>query len=183
MTLDEVFKKVITFLNKLKVEYIVIGGIAAGTIGEPRMTQDIDIDLLLSKKNIPDFLKKMEKAGFRIDEEKSLKRAQKTGTFQIFLEEYHIDFIIASTDFEREAIKRKKIMNLYDIKGYFPTPEDLILFKIIPGRPIDISDIEKIGIRYSGKLDKKYLTDWARKLSGETEDSRIYNEVKRILKL
>ena len=38
--LEDVFKKIVTFLNKGKYKYFVIGGIAAGTLGEPRMTAD-----------------------------------------------------------------------------------------------------------------------------------------------
>lgn len=33
--LEEVFKKVVLFLNQEKLEYIIIGGVAAGVLGEP----------------------------------------------------------------------------------------------------------------------------------------------------
>ena len=41
--LEVAYKKLIKFLNKEGAEYIVIGGIAAGILGEPRMTGDIEI--------------------------------------------------------------------------------------------------------------------------------------------
>lgn len=53
-----IFKKVFTELNKQKVKYIVVGGVAVNMYGYPRFTGDLDILLLLEEKN----LKKMDKA-------------------------------------------------------------------------------------------------------------------------
>lgn len=181
LRLDKLYRKVIGFLNREKVNYIVIGGVAAGTLGEPRVTGDVDIDLSISKKDMADFLSKAKKAGFQFDKNVCKERAKRTGTFQIKYKEFHLDFIIASTDLEREAFKRKKVIRLYNIKAYFPTPEDLILLKVISGRPLDIIDAEKVAIRWSGKLDSKYLESWAQELSDEAENLRIYNEVTRLL--
>ncbi len=181
--LEDVFKKLVSFLNKEKFEYIIIGGIAAGTLGEPRVTGDVDVDILLDRNNISEFLNKAKRARFKIDKQKCINRAKLTSVFQISYGDFHIDFIIASIDFEKEAIKRKRIIKLYAIKAFFPTPEDFILLKIIPARPQDLIDVEKVIIRYKGKLDKKYLETWAQKLSDEAEDMRIYNELQRLLAL
>jgi len=59
----------------------------------------------------------------------------------------------------------------------------LILLKIVPGRLKDLADVENIAKRNAGKLDEKYILDWAMKLSDEAEDLRIYRRVKRLLKL
>lgn len=180
--LEDVYKKAVDFLNKGKYEYIIIGGIATGTLGEPRVTGDVDIDILLDRNNISDFLEKAKKAGFRFDRKKCFERAKKTGVFQINYGEFHIDFIIASIDLEKEAFKRKKIIKLHNIKAFFPTPEDLILLKIIPARTQDLLDAEKVVIRHKGKLDVDYLVTWAEKLSDEAQDMRIYNTLKGLLK-
>jgi hypothetical protein len=181
--LDDVFKKVISFLNKEKVEYIIIGGIAAGTLGEPRVTGDIDADILLDKDKMGGFLSKAEKSGFKVNRKRCIETAKRVSVFQINYGDFHVDFIIASTDLEREAFRRKRIIRLYGLKAFFPTPEDLILLKIIPGRPQDLIDAEKVIIRHKEKLDVKYLKDWAQRLSDEAQDLRIYNELKRLLAL
>lgn len=181
MLLEEVYKKVIAFLNKGKFDYIVIGGLAAGVLGEPRLTGDVDIDLAMKKRDVAGFLRKAKKQGFNINERKCLANVSKTGTFRIFLSVFHIDFIIASTEFEKEAFRRKKSISFFRMKAYFPTPEDFIILKIIPGRPLDIADAEKVATRNSGRLDKKYLERWAQALSDQAQDARIYNEVKRLI--
>lgn len=180
--MEDVYKKVVSFLNKEKYEYIVIGGIAAGTMGEPRITGDVDIDILLDRYNISDFLKKANKEGFRFDEKKCLKRAKASGVFQINYGDFHVDFIIASIDLEKEAFKRKQAITLHNVKAFFPTPEDLILLKIIPGRPQDLLDAERVVLRNREKLDRGYLMTWAQRLSEEAQDMRIYNTLRKLLK-
>lgn len=180
--LEQVYKKVVTFLNRSKYKYLIIGGIAAGTLGEPRVTGDVDVDIIIDQEDVPDFLDKAKKDGFKVSPKKCLRTAEQTGTFHINYGDFHIDFIIASTDLERQAFNRKKTIKLYGIKAFFPTPEDLIIFKIIPGRKQDLLDAERIVMRHKEKLDIGYLESWARKLSDQAEDMRIWNELKTLLK-
>jgi hypothetical protein len=53
-----IFQKVFTTLNKYKIKYIVVGGVAVNLHGYSRFTGDLDILLLLEEEN----LKKMDKA-------------------------------------------------------------------------------------------------------------------------
>ena len=182
-SLQEVFKKTISFLDKQGYDYLVIGGIASSILGQPRMTEDVDICIFINKSMVKKFLGVAQKNGFEFNEKEILKKVKETGTFQIFIGEFHVDFLILSTDFEKTALSRKQMVNIYGINAPFPTPEDLILFKIIPARHIDLADAENIAKRHSGKLDKGYLEKWAMKLSDEAEDIRIYNEVKRLLRV
>lgn len=179
--LEQVYKKVVTFLNKGKYQYLIIGGIAAGTLGEPRVTGDVDVDIMLSQEEIGDFLDKAQKDGFKVLKKKCLKAAEQSGAFQINYGDFHIDFIIASTNFEDQAFKRRKIIRLYSINAFFPTPEDLILLKVIPGRRQDLLDAERVVLRHKEKLDTGYLKTWAQKLSDQAEDMRIWNELKKLL--
>jgi len=182
MKLEDVFIKIVEFLEKYKLPYLIIGGIAAGVLGEPRATGDIDIDIKIKKGSVNDFLKNAERIGFRYDKKEEIKKVKNTGTFKIWHGDFHIDFLISSTEFEEIAFKRHKRIKIFGIKANFPTPEDLILFKIIPARPVDKIDAENIVKRHWGKLDKQYLMDWAIKLADEAEDLRIYREVKKLLR-
>ena len=151
--LEDVYKKAVNFLNREKFEYIIIGGIAAGTLGEPRVTGDIDIDISLEEEKVSDFLKKAKRGGFKVDE----------------------------TRCKRQAFRRKKTVRLFNTKAFFPTPEDLILLKIIPARAQDLLDARNVLIRHKGKLDLKYLRTWARRLSDQAQDMRILNELRKLL--
>ena len=181
MKLEDVFRKTVHFLEQYEFPYLIIGGIAAGVLGEPRTTGDIDIDINIKKNSVRDFLKLVEKAGFTFNRNEVIKSVKATGTFKLWLGDFHVDFIMASTKFEENAFKRKQKIKLFGIEANFPSNEDLIILKIIPGRAIDKFDAENITKRHKGKVDKKYLLEWAMKLSEEVEDLRVYNEVKKLL--
>ncbi|MEW6687004.1 MAG: nucleotidyltransferase [Candidatus Edwardsbacteria bacterium] len=184
--LEDEYKRIIAFLNKEGLNYLVIGGVAVSVIGEPRETIDIDLCVFIKRAQINSFLRKAKKIGYTVNEKEVLTRVKLTGTFSIISimdKKIRIDFIIASHAVEKNAFKRKIEVELYGVKAYYPTPEDLILLKIVPGRTQDIADVEKIAIRHKSKLDEKYLLAWAMKLSDESQDLRIYKEVKRLLSL
>ena len=82
--LDDVYKKVVSFLNERKYKYMVIGGIAAGTLGEPRVTGDVDVDIIISNRDMADFLVAARKAGFKVQKDKCLDSVERTGTFRIY---------------------------------------------------------------------------------------------------
>ena len=181
-SLDRFAVKTFRFLNKTKIPYLVIGGLAAGVVGEPRFTYDIDVDIALDPKTLGDFLAKAKKEGFRFDAQAVQRDMEAQGAFRIAGKRFHIDFIVASTELEKEAMGRAKFKSLYGIKTAFPTPEDLILLKVIPGRPQDILDIDRIARRHLAHLDESYLLCWAQRLSDEAEDLRIYNTVAGLLR-
>ena len=181
ITLEQIYAKVVNFLNDGRYDYLIIGGIAAATLGEPRVTGDVDVDIVMEPELVREFLDNAEKAGFEVDRDSCLERFNHTGTFQIGYQGYHVDFIVASTDLERQALARKIKVRLHGVEAFFPTCEDLILMKIIPGRQLDILDVQNVVIRHRKDLDVQYLQSWARKLCDEAEDMRIWNELKRLL--
>jgi hypothetical protein len=182
MSLADAYKKIVTFLNSDNYDYLIIGGIAAGTLGEPRVTADVDVDIAINKEDVPEFLDKVIKAGFTVPVKKCLKSAEQVGVFQISFGDYHIDFIIASTDLETQACKRHKVIQLHGVKAFFPSPEDLILLKIVPGREKDLLDARSVVLRHKGKLDTRYLKTWATKLCDEAQDMRIWKVLNNLLK-
>ena len=182
MALVDAYKKIVRFLNGGEFNYIIIGGIAASAIGEPRITADVDVDIVLNQEEVSNFLDKAKKAGFEVPVKKCIESARRMGVFQISFGDYHIDFIIASTDLEVEACRRRKAIQLHGIKAFFPSPEDLILLKIIPGREKDLLDAKGVVLRHKGKLDTRYLKTWARKLCDEAEDMRIWTVLNNLLK-
>jgi predicted nucleotidyltransferase len=182
MALVDAYKKIVKFLNSGGYNYIIIGGIAASAIGEPRITADVDVDIVLGQEEVPHFLNKALKAGFKVPVKKCIESALQMGVFQISLGDYHIDFIIASTELETQACQRREEIQLQGVKAFFPSPEDLILLKIIPGRDKDLLDAKNIVLRHKEKLDIQYLKTWAMKLCDEAEDMRIWTVLSKLLK-
>lgn len=55
------FEKVFRELNKAKVKYLVVGGVAVNLYGYPRFTGDLDLLLFLDKENLEKMDKVMKK--------------------------------------------------------------------------------------------------------------------------
>jgi hypothetical protein len=121
---DQFFKEVIDFLEASQVRYLVIGGIAVSVIGEPRMTQDIDLIISLKKQDVQDFLETAKTYGFEIDIKQELQRIKRTGTFKLSHRPFHADVIIASIPLEESAFRRAQRIKLLDKIVSFPSPED-----------------------------------------------------------
>lgn len=142
---------------------MVVGGIAVNFLGDPRFTKDLDLVITIDPKKETNFIKVLRKNGFKFRED-TLKILLKAGNmFEVYdpAEIYRIDFWIPKTDFENHAFSRKQTKKWENKKIHFTSPEDLILFKLLAGRPQDILDIKSILGRQKGKLDRKYLKFWA----------------------
>lgn len=149
--------------------YLVIGGMAQAVIGEPRLTQDVDCIIALPSSHTATWLDGFVKAGFAVDRAKAVERIEAVGTFTARRGSWRIDVIIASTEFEQSAFRRAQRLRVYDVEANFPTPEDLILLKLVPGREKDLLDAKTVLARHRGHLNRPYLERWAQRLSDEAE--------------
>lgn len=172
---------VLGFLHSEKIRYFVLGGVAVVLVGEPRSTLDLDLDLQIRFSRLPSFLRRAEEAGFQFEKRTVSYQARERGTFRMHWGRLPVDAILASTPLEREAFRRSQKTELYGQPIYLPTPEDLLLLKIVPGRPKDLIDAEGIVLRHGKRLDREYLEMWARRLCDEAEDMRIWKILQRLL--
>lgn len=177
-----VFGKVIRLLKETRTPYLLIGGLAASLLGEARITNDADFIIVINDEKLRVFLKKAKEKGFKFPEKKLWEVFSLKGIFRLFCEGLQVDFIRVSTELENQAFKRKKRTKLFGKVIFIPSPEDMILFKTIPGRDIDLIDIKRILTRHWKSIDRKYLEDWAMRISDEAEDARIYYRLKKIIK-
>ncbi len=172
--------RVAEILQKLKISYMVTGGIAVFVWGRPRFTADIDIvvelNLATAEKLIP-VLRSLSEASY-IDEYAVEDAIGRFGEFNFIDGEsgIKVDFWVIKDDpFNISRIKRRVSKNILGHKVFFISPEDLILSKLLwyksTGTSRHLEDVESI-LKISGEnLDKKYLKQWAIKLrvSGSLE--------------
>ena len=181
MSLKKAYRKIISFLNENKVDYLVIGGVASGLLGEPRFTTDIDICLFVKKKDIKSLIEKLEEAGFDLDKKQIKERIKLSQTFRVFCKDIPIDFILSSTEFEKEALKRKQIIKFQGVKANFPSVEDFIVFKIISAREKDIADAKATFIRHKERLNISYIEKWIKKFCEIAQSLMYWNNFKKIM--
>ena len=174
--MEKLLKSLSTFLSKEKIKYAAIGGFAVLVYGEPRMTVDLDINIILSRKMINEFLVKAKKYGILPLLPNTKKLARETGViplrFKKGKEDWRVDVILAENLLEYRAIERAKLMKVAGVKLSVISPEDLIIHKIASTRPRDHEDLRGILLRQKGKLDINYIRDMLKKID-KSSKSRL----------
>jgi hypothetical protein len=74
-----------------------------------------------------------------------------------------VDLFLAESRFQRQLLLHRRQEQLDDAPIWLVSPEDLILLKLLAGRPRDHADIGDI-LFTQGKLDEVYLRLWAKEL-------------------
>lgn len=145
------------------VPYMVIGGQAVLLYGEPRLTRDIDITLGIDANELPRLLRICASAGLRLlvpDPDAFVHETMVLPTIEPSTE-IRVDFIFSSLLYERQAIERGHDRQLQGASVRYASVEDLIIHKLVAGRPRDIEDAQAI-IAKTPAIDRAYVTRWLR---------------------
>ncbi|KAA3616452.1 MAG: hypothetical protein DWQ05_12020 [Calditrichaeota bacterium] len=141
--LPEDFKEFITFLNKSKVRYLLVGGWAVGIYGNPRATKDIDFLIAIDDENIQKLLSALEKFGAPRVDGKVFQ--VKGNVFRLGRSPVQIDIIndASGINFE-ECYPRRNTVSIENIEISLISKADLIQNKRAAGRHRDLGDIESL---------------------------------------
>lgn len=176
-------KALAEFLSEQEIKYIVLGGIAVSVYGEPRLTADIDVNILLDKKRVGDFLAKAKAYGFYPNSHNLDNFIEKAGVIPMLFKKRDvvgkINFIIAENALECAAIERGKVKEIDSIKLRLISPEDLVIHKITSLRSRDLEDVNSIIIRQKSKLDIGYIRNWLNKIDkigGKGQFLKLFQE-------
>jgi len=141
---DPYFIDFLKLLNKYKVEYLIIGGIAVNFHGYSRTTGDMDIWIKPSNENGKNLISAIDEFGFDAEDLKQ-KDFEKTDVFFLGTPPLRIDVLnkMQGLKFDESYTKRKiiehqgVIVNLLNL-------EDLKVNKLLSGRHKDLDDLENL---------------------------------------
>lgn len=86
----------------------------------------------------------------------------------------HFDFVFSFSAYKNEARRRANRIKLEDTLVNFASLEDLIIHKLIAGRPRDIEDIKSIILK-NPKYDSNYIEKWAKEFDASLGEE--YNKL------
>lgn len=175
-------QKAFDFLKGSGVRHLVIGGLAVGAIGEARTTGDVDVIGFASPEDAEALILKAVAAGFEVRPDVEHERLHATGTLRFRHGPFQLDIILASLPFEEAAYARAMKKRLFGRLVPLPTPEDLILFKILAGRDKDILDAVGVARRHLPKLDRRYLEDTIQGICDLAEDMGPWRRLESVLR-
>ena len=109
---------------------MLTGSLASSMYGVPRATNDIDLVIAPSRKQLTDLLQLLKRMGLLVDDEQALA-ALKSGTmFSVidFSNSWKVDFIVRkSREFSTTEFERRQTHEVDGMRLTLASPEDVIL--------------------------------------------------------
>jgi len=118
--------------ERVGVPYAVVGSVASGFHGEPRMTRDIDIVAKLYRSDVAALAKEFPGDDFYFDREMVIESMKSRQPFNIIHLEtmWKADIILPREAYTNEQIDRRQRVELGGVGTYVITAEDTIVSKM-----------------------------------------------------
>jgi len=171
------------YLQAAGLPSMVIGGLAVSVWGEPRVTRDADVKVLLQRESAQRLLDALpaEYVPFLADPLNALRR--QGILFVRDSADTRLDLLLAETAFDETAIHRARIVGVSGgLSVRVCSAEDLLIYKLIATRPRDHEDARGIVRRQGDKLDDDYIIDWLRQFEQALDDSTLVTTYQRLRK-
>jgi hypothetical protein len=145
--------------RRLGARWYVFGAQAAVVWGRPRMTADVDATIELETSDLGELLDAASRTGLEPREEHAEQIALDTRVVPLVLAKRSlpVDLIIAGSGLEVRFLDRARMVAFGVRKFPLISPEDLVLTKLIAGRPRDLEDVRGILTEQGKKLDFPYI--------------------------
>lgn len=161
MTVDDVALRVADALNAACIPYMLVGGFSSNYYGIPRSTKDADFVVQL------DAFTSRFAAGLGPDfePEEQLTFETNTGTqrqnFRVKGSIFKVEMFRLSNDpHDQERFGRRRRVEFQGHIVFFPSAEDVIVWKLRWARARDKDDVRAvIGVQQQ-KLDWRYIESW-----------------------
>jgi len=110
--------------------------------GVPRLSADVDVTLRLTPDAPERFVDDMRAAGFelRVDDPEFVRRTRVL-PFVHLASRMPLDVVLAGSGLEDEFLTRARLLEIEGLRVPTIDPEDLIIAKILAGRPKDLEDV------------------------------------------
>jgi len=158
---QKILRRVASQLKKSSIPYMVIGGQAVLIYGEPRLTRDIDITLGIGVGELQRIKKVLHEMGLKVLVKNDRQFVERTMVLPTkdMESEIRVDFIFSFSPYERQAIERARDIKVGRTHVRFASLEDVVIHKVISGRPRDLEDIKSILVK-NPKYDSDYISSW-----------------------
>ena len=163
---------------------MVIGGVAVIALGVPRYTADIDVTIQ-GRSSHPEQVFSVfshHEIGPRIESALEFAKAR-----QVLLALHEpsgisIDASLAWLPFEEEAIQSSLATEFAGVPIRVPRPEDLLIYKLVACRPLDVEDAEGLLLLYGREMDLDRVRDLIQQFSGVLGDPIHIETLERLLR-
>ncbi|HAK96291.1 MAG TPA: hypothetical protein DCM87_15190 [Planctomycetes bacterium] len=168
----ELLRKIIETLEDVHVPYALVGSMASGAYGEPRMTRDIDIVADLRAEHVSRLCAAFPAAEYYVSKDAAFEAVLHRGQFNIIhaASANKIDIMLPRRGpWEEQQLSRARRMRIFsDLDCSVAAPEDVIIAKLRyyreGGSEKHVRDIAGILKVSCSLVDREYVARWAEAL-------------------
>jgi len=143
-------------LADLRVGWYVFGAQAVLHWGRPRLTEDIDITVQLGALDLRQLVAQLQEAGFTLRVEGTDAFITQTRVVPLAFGStgWALDLVVGGPGLEEEFVRRAVLVAVApNVIVPIISAEDLIVTKVLAGRPKDLDDIRGVLLAQAGRLD------------------------------
>jgi hypothetical protein len=135
--------------------WYLFGAQAVAAFGLPRLTADVDVTVEASVEDVGPLVDMLERAGFTLRVPDAAAFARRTRVVPVAHRGsgFPVDVVIAGPGLEEEFLGRAVALDLEGSVVPVISPEDLLVTKILAGRPRDMDDARGVLRERGDELD------------------------------
>ncbi len=170
-------------LDREGLRWYVFGAQAVVVYGQPRLTADVDVTLEASLERVLELVAPLGEHGFEpraADPWELLHRAR------VLLLQHRpsglaVDLVVAGPGLEEEFLAHRRFVDLGGLEVPVISPEDLVVTKILAGRPKDLDDVRGILREQGDRLDLERSRRFLRMLEQALDRSDLVPALERLV--
>jgi predicted nucleotidyltransferase len=158
---EQLLEAIARGLERLGIPYMLIGGQAVLLYGDPRLTRDVDVTLGVGPERLSELLEWIRGNGWQVLVEPAAEFVGRTMVLPCIepASGIRMDFIFSFSAYEQQALRRVRRVPVGGAQVCFASLEDLIVHKVLAGRPRDLEDVRSILLKNPG-FDLDYVHHW-----------------------
>lgn len=161
--LKALFRDLGALVEGARIRYFIFGGQAVLVHGRTRFTKDVDITVAVDDDGLQGFLEKAHTAGFvaRISDAIEFARERRVLLLTHASTGIEVDVVLSGTTLETEALLRATPHDFAGTALNVISVADLVIFKIVAGRPEDLEDARSV-IERNPEIEAARIRSWLR---------------------
>jgi len=181
-TLLAALADLVKWMDVTKMPSMVIGGGAASVLGQPRLTQDVDVLAILPEADWANAVSTAASHGIlpRIENPLDFARRSRVLLMRHAESGIDIDLTFGRLAFEQAAIDNSEIHNIGGLRVRLPRVEDLLIMKAIARRPKDLQDIEGL-LAAHPEADVVAVRQWVREFATAMTMSDMLDDFDKVV--
>lgn len=144
-TVGELLRSLTRVMSEQDLRWYLFGAQAAIIWGSPRLSADVDVTATVELDATGSFIQAMERHGFdNLCDDPDYVARTRVLPFVHRRTRMPLDVVLAGPGLEEDFLARAVPVNIRDLTIPVISPEDLIVTKVLAGRPKDIEDVRGV---------------------------------------